>query len=143
MANELSRILSPLSATKIYSINQLLEGKDTRLVTVCGFEFRDGQYGVKPVFRIKEQGGAKFWGAGALIEQKLVPLLMDKFGSAEKIDEQFAADPQVWKLSKPIPLKNGHQFRPLEFLGSADGFASNVEECCTVAAALDHMVRVP
>lgn len=122
----LSDMISPMSSSRIVTLNQLLAEKPDGLVTICGFEYRDGKYGRSGVFKIKECDGLRFWAGGKLLKEQLVPALEAKFGSAEGINAAFQKDPQVWKIGGIIVLKNGHRFRPIEFLGDAEdcfGFA--------------------
>lgn len=115
----LSNLLNPLSSSRIVTINQLLEEKPDGFVTICGFEIRDGKYGASPVFKIKELGGLRFWAGGKLLKEQLVPKMQEEFGSTTAIDAAFQAEPQLWKIGQVITLKNGHRFRPIEFLGDA------------------------
>lgn len=98
-------------------MNQLLAEKPDGFVTVIGFEYRDGKYGRSPVFKIKECGGLKFWGAGKLLKEEVVPMLQAEYGDAAAINEAFQKEPQLWKIGQVITLKNGNHFRPIEFLG--------------------------
>ena len=113
--SELSKKLNPLSSMEILTLNRLLERKPDGLVTVIGFEYRDGKYGRSPVFKAAE--GFKFWGGGKLLKEQLVPMLEKEYGSAEAIDEAFSKNPQAWKIGAVITLRNGNRFRPIEFLG--------------------------
>lgn len=119
MGERLSSKLNAYSSCRIVTLNQLLAEKPDGIVTVCGFEYREGKYGRSGVFKIKECGGLKFWAGGKVLKEALIPMLESEYGSAGAIDAAFRAEPQVWRIGKVIELKNGHKFRPIEMLGDA------------------------
>lgn len=133
----LSDMLRPLSSSRIVTMNQLLEEKADGLVTICGFEYRDGKYGRSGVFKIKECGGLKFWAAGKLLKDELVPAMQAEYGSAEAIDKAFREEPQAWKIGHVIVLKNGNRFRPIEFLGDAADCFGFAGRSCDIADKAD------
>jgi len=116
----LSERLNKYSSEPIFTLTKLLAEKPDGLVTVCGFEFREGKLGRGGVFKIKELGGAKFWATGKMLKEELIPMLMTEYETEAAINAAFAAEPQMMKIGQLVTTKNGNRFRPIEFLGDAE-----------------------
>lgn len=114
--SEFGEMLKQMSASNVTSVEKLI-AEYGGLVTLTGFEYVEGKYGLSPVFRIAEDG-KRFWATGKMFGI-VIEKLIAKYGTAEALEKELELHPQRIRLHPLKYTKGGNKFRPIEFLGDA------------------------
>ena len=117
----MGRLGAALNRTKIRTMETIREVSE--VITVNGFRFTKDR---KAQLRAMEDGGIWFWVSGKMMEE-YVSAMLDQFPSEEELNAALGKEPQVFRIHELVKLRNGNNFRQVDYLGDMNLATGEIE----------------